>query len=596
MKRCISLAVIEYINIIFTNKYKKRDMFNSIKNFIISIILLVALLGCGSSGSSNNETNIPLEEQNITIEIPVESKEGAANFLSHATFGSRKEDIDALYTMGGYTLWLKDQFNKPPTKFTSWIDTHLGHNMNSTNTREALYEAWYSIVVNAEDQLRQRIALALSEIIVISNIGVENAYSTADYYDLLLENAFGNYRDILYKTALHPSMGIYLSTWGNMKEHTSTDGTIVHADENFAREILQLFSIGLVQLELNGELKVIDNKPIPTYTQEDVEEFAKVYTGWTTDNGSFYYLEGINTLTSLTKPMIAIEEYHDTREKIFSETFSAPYGQIQGIPGNLSANDDLNHAINIIFNHPNVGPFIGTRLIQRLVTSNPTPEYVARVASAFNDNGLGIRGDMKAVIKAILTDEEALLKYQQEKTNLHTQGKQREQLIRLASLMRTFHAKGDSSISTYQFYNFPGTVQLGLHLRPLTAPSVFNYYLPDFKPSGILRENNLSAPEFQVLPPLKMSDFGTVALSVIGLTNYFSDKITLDLSYEKNLLATDGGEALIEHLNLILMSGMMSDVLKDSLIEYADRKKTAHDIVEQLIALIVLSAEYAIER
>ena len=578
--------MIEWKDINLTNNYlfnyKERNMFNPIKNIIVSIFLVFALVGCGSSGSSNNETTIDEEGQNITIEIPVESKEGAANFLSHATFGSRKEDIDALYAMGGYTVWLKDQFSKPSTKYTSWIDTHLGRNMNSTNTREALYEAWYSIAVNADDQLRQRIALALSEIIVISNIGVENA--------------FGNYRDILYKTAIHPSMGIYLSTWGNMKEHNSTDGTLVHADENFAREILQLFSIGLVQLNLNGEPKLQDGKPIPTYTQKDIEEFAKVYTGWTTDNGSFYYLEGVNTLASLTKPMIAIEEYHDTRKKIFSEIFSSPYAEVQGIPESLSANDDLNHVINIIFNHPNVGPFIGTRLIQRLVTSNPTPEYVARVASAFNDNGLGVRGDMKAVIKAILTDEEALLKYQQEKTNLQTQGKLREQLIRLASVMRTFHAKGDSSINSYQFYNFSVLGSFDLHLRPLTAPSVFNYYLPTFKPSGILLENNLVAPEFQVLPPLKMSDFGIVVLSVIGLTDYFPDKITLDLTYEKNLLASNGGESLIEHLNLILMSGMMSNAFKDDLIEYTDRKNTAHDIVEQLIALIVLSAEYSIER
>ncbi len=232
-----------------------------------------------------------------------------------------------------------------------------------------------------------------------------------------------------------------------------------------------------------------------------------------------------------------------------------------------------------------------------MVTSNPAPDYVARVASAFNNNGQGIRGDMKAVITAILTDKEALLKYQNERSSLpYTQGKQREQLIRLSSVMRTFNAKGDPSISSYLFYDFSGVGWLGLHLRPFTAPSVFNYYLPDFKPSGILQANNLAAPEFQILTPLKMSSFGSVMLSVIGLTDDFSDQITLDLSYEKGLLASDGGEALIAHFNLILMSGQMTDTLKNDLIEYADRKKTAHDIVEQIIALIILSAEYAIER
>ncbi len=559
---------------------------------------MLGLLGCGgSSGSESGNDGSTPPEQNMTIVLPVETKEGAANFLTHATFGSKKEDIDTLYALGGYVLWLNEQFDKPSTKYIDWIDRHLGRNMDSENTREAFYNAYYSISVNADDQLRQRVALALSEILVVSIIGIENAYCAADYYDLLLDNAFGNYRDILYQTTLHPSMGIYLSTWGNMKEHNSTDGTVVHADENFAREILQLFSIGLVQLELNGEPKLQAGKPIPTYTQKDIEEFAKVYTGWTTDNGSFYYLEGFNTLASLTKPMIAIEEYHDTRKKIFSETFSNAYTQAQEIPSALTANNDLDHAIDIIFNHPNTGPFIGKQLIQRMVTSNPAPDYVARVASAFNNNGQGIRGDMKAVITAILTDKEALLKYQNERSSLpYTQGKQREQLIRLSSVMRTFNAKGDPSISSYLFYDFSGVGWLGLHLRPFTAPSVFNYYLPDFKPSGILQANNLAAPEFQILTPLKMSSFGSVMLSVIGLTDDFSDQITLDLSYEKGLLASDGGEALIAHFNLILMSGQMTDTLKNDLIEYADRKKTAHDIVEQIIALIILSAEYAIER
>jgi uncharacterized protein (DUF1800 family) len=558
---------------------------------------MLSLLGCGgSSGSSNDGSSPP--EQDITIVIPVETKEGAANFLSHATFGSKKEDIDALYTMGGYIVWLKDQFNKPTTRYIDWIDRHLGHNMNSENTIEAFYNAYYSISVTANDQLRQRVALALSEIIVISIIGAEKAYTVADYYDLLLENAFGNYRDILRKTALHPSMGIYLSTWGNMKEHNTTNGTVVHADENFAREILQLFTIGLVQLELNGEPKRIVGHTIPTYTQKDIEEFAKVYTGWTTDNGHFYFLEGTNTLASLTRSMVAFEEYHDISKKEFSEAFSNVYDQQQIIPSGLSASTDLDSALDIIFNHPNIGPFISKQLIQRLVTSNPAPEYVARVASVFNDNGQGIKGDMKAVITAILTDKEALLKHQNERSSLlHTQGKQREQLIRLASVMRTFRAKGDPQITNYTFYNFTGLGGLqGLHLRPLTAPSVFNYYFPDFKPSGILQENNLTAPEFQILTPLKMSSFGSVMLSIIGLTDYFEDKISLDLTYEKSLLASEGGEALIGHLNLLLMSGQMSNTLKEDLIEYTDRKKTAHDIIEQLIALIVLSAEYAIER
>ncbi|HEO99261.1 MAG TPA: DUF1800 domain-containing protein [Epsilonproteobacteria bacterium] len=569
-------------------------MHSYIHKLLPGVLSTLILVGCSGSGGDTNST--PPTEPDTTIQIPVESKEGAVNFLTHATFGVRKEDINQLLEVGDYNIWLNEQFQKKPTKYLDWINRHQGRDLRDVVVRKAFYNAWYSITVNAEDQLRQRVALALSEIIVVSSIGVEYHYPLADYFDLLLDHAFGNYREILYHTALHPSMGIYLSTWGNMKEHTTENGTLVHADENYAREILQLFSIGLVQLELNGEPKLLDGKPIPTYTQKDIEEFAKVYTGWTSDNGAFYYLDGTNTLASFIKPMVAYEAYHDTREKVFSDTFNDAYGQPQSIPSGLSAKEDLSNTIDIIFNHPNVGPFIGKQLIQRLVTSNPSPQYVARVASVFNDNGSGVRGDMKAVIRAILTDEEALLNYKDQHPSPYTHGKLREQLIRIASVMRTFHAVGDPSISSYVFYDFEAAQSLGLHLQPLTAPSVFNYYQPTYSPTGILQDNNLAAPEFKVLSPLKMSEFGTVMLDVIGLTDRQHDRITLDLNYEKNLLAQQGPEAFIEHLNLLLMSGQMSDELKEELIDYTATHQSARDIAEQIIALIVLSAEYAIER
>lgn len=569
-------------------------MHSYIHKLLSGVLSILILVGCSGSGDDTDPD--PSSEPDTAIQIPVESKEGAVNFLAHATFGVRKEDIDQLLEVGDYNIWLNEQFQKKPTKYLDWINRHQGRDLRNEVVRKAFYNAWYSISVNAEDQLRQRVALALSEIIVVSSIGVEYHYPLADYFDLLLDQAFGNYREILYHTALHPSMGIYLSTWGNAKEHTTENGALVHADENYAREILQLFTIGLVQLELNGEPKLLDGKPIPTYTQKDIEEFAKVYTGWTSDNGAFYYLDGTNTLASLVKPMVAYEAYHDTREKVFSDTFNDAYAAPQSIPSGLSAKDDLSHAIDIIFNHPNVGPFIGKQLIQRLVTSNPSPQYVARVASAFNDNGSGVRGDMKAVIRAVLTDEEALLQYKDQHPSPHTHGKLREQLIRIASVMRTFHAAGDPSISSYQFYDFEAAQNLGLHLQPLAAPSVFNYFQPTFSPSGILQKNNLAAPEFKVISPLKMSEFGRVMLSVIGLTDELHDRITLNLDYEQNLLALHGPEAFIEHLDLLLMSAQMSDELKNELIDYTATHQDTYNIAEQIIALIVLSAEYAIER
>ncbi len=256
---------------------------------------------------------------------------------------------------------------------------------------------WWNNTIDGADQLRQRVAFALSEILVVSNRPIElqrSQFAMADYYDTLSQHAFGNYRDLLEDITLHAVMGIYL---GHVKNEKADPERNIRPDENYAREVMQLFSIGLHKLNLDGTpIMNAEDKPEPAYGQFEVQEFARIFTGWNYAGVTWSRGHGgaDNTL-----PMEPHEEFHDTEAKQLLEGAPIPAGQ--------TARQDLEAALDNIFNHPNVGPFIGKLLIQRLVTSNPSPAYVSRVASKFNDNGQGIRGDMFAVVKAILIDLEA---------------------------------------------------------------------------------------------------------------------------------------------------------------------------------------------
>ncbi len=369
-----------------------------------------------------------------------------------------------------------------------------------------LQDSFWQQALAAPDQLRQRVKFALSQILVVS---AENgtiaslADSHASYVDLLGEHAFGNYRQLLEAVATHPAMGIYLSHLRNRKGDPVT-GRV--PDENFAREVMQLFSIGLLELNQDGTPRLVNGAPVETYTNADTSGIARVFTGWswaapTTTDQAF---NGSTTATypdRNVRPMQPYPQFHETGAKTFLGVT---------IPPNTSAQASMKIAMDTLFNHPNLCPFIGRQLVQRLVTSNPSPAYVGRVAAACANNGSGVRGDMKAIIRAILLDAEAR---DAAKITDPQWGKVREPVLRLSNWARCFNATSASGNWTIRGLDSPST---SLGQQPLRPPSVFNFYRPGYTPPNTaIATAGLVAPEFQIVGET----------SVVGYVNFMQGVI-----------------------------------------------------------------------
>lgn len=422
-----------------------------------------------------------------------------SRFLSQATFGCPLSYIQNV-AAGSYEDWINDQFTKPVTPlYQSTSDIYdQAKALYVANGGQAedyfgpyslhfLY-AWWDHNLNNEDLLRQRVALVLSEITVISLNSSLGDYGVglASYYDLLSEQAFGNYKDLLMGITLHPMMAGYLSHYNNPESDPETN---VHPDENYAREIMQLFTIGLYMLNDDGTYKLDDHgNRIPTYDNLDIKELAKVFTGlsaaelnpnpWVTDPyfGVDFYLCKKNV------PLKMYDEFHEQGAKQLVNGFNIPAGQ--------TGMKDIEDAVTNLFNHPNTGPFVCRRLIQQMVKSNPSPAYMSRVVQAFNNTN-GVRGDMKAVIKAILLDEEAR---SCEWSKDASSGKLIEPMMRYFNVTRQIDLESPSGLDWNNGYNF--YEQTGQ--APLASPTVFNFFQPDFSPNGPISDAGLVAPEFQI--------------------------------------------------------------------------------------------------
>lgn len=367
----------------------------------------------------------------ITVSAPPPvldvATQDAARFLTQATFGIKSIDEIAALRTQGHEAWLAAQFALAPASHVQYVNDRKAAGEKAAEERayEAIWQQW----LWDPGQLRARMAFALSEILVISNIAPDlDTYAMASYMDMLNRNAFGNYRQLLEDVALHPAMGYYLNMIGSKKEDPAR-GT--HPNENFAREVMQLFSIGLVRLAPDGS-RVLDGagNPVPTYDESVVRNMAAAFSGWNfagndTSKPNVFDPAKENWL----EPMVPWEMWHDTNAKTI----------VNGIvlPANQGARKDLKDALDALFNHPNVGPFIGRQLIQRFVTSNPSPAYIGRVAAAFANNGQGVRGDLKAVLRAVLLDPEAR---SLDKAREAGWGKQREPVIRFANYLRALGA------------------------------------------------------------------------------------------------------------------------------------------------------------
>jgi uncharacterized protein (DUF1800 family) len=430
------------------------------------------------------------------------------------------------------------------------------------------YQSWWRQALSEDGQLRQRVAFAYSQIFVVSlndatiGGGPPGIRGAGAYYDMLLESAFGNYRTLIERITLHPVMGTYLTHIGNQAEDPAGTRT---PDENYAREIMQLMSIGLFELNIDGTIRRnAQGDPIATYTQADISNLARVFTGFSWYNPSpsnlSFSFGGSMHADSFVRPMLFYPQFHSTSAKTFlGVTIPATPSATQ-----QSMTDELRTALDAIANHPNVGPFISTRLIQQLVTSNPSPAYVGRVARVFNNNGQNVRGDMGAVVRAILLDPEAR---DMANTTSPTFGKLREPAIRMTNFLRAFRATSASGLWTIQ--NTSSSQSLGQ--SPLNSPSVFNFWRPGFIPPGTTQAGSrgMWAPEFQA------ADEVTVASYVNTMNNAINDGFGAPTAgapdvrpnFGRETVIASDADALVDRMNRLLFYGAMPSALRAQIVD-----------------------------
>ena len=516
---------------------------------VVTCALVLGACGEGPVGGRTAEGTSPL------LDGPVKNAE-AARFLTQATFGPSEADITAVMTLG-YRTWLAQQMAAPSASHQVYLDNRLAQlrltQPTATLNANNFYESFWLYSATSQAQLRERMKLALSEIFVVSmldpNIDVRGAGS---YYDMLGANAFGNFRTLLEQVTLHPMMGVYLTHLANQKEDPATGR---NPDENYAREVLQLMTIGVNQLTIEGQVRTgATGAPIPAYTQADIAGLSRVLTGisWYSPAPSNNTFLGRNRdADASVRPMIFYPTYHSTSAKIFLGTT---------IPaGSSDTAADLRLALDTLFNHPNVGPFIGRQLIQRLVTSNPSPAYVGRVATVFNDNGAGVRGDLGAVVRAILLDAEA-----RDIMAVHspTFGKVREPMIRLTNWMRAFGATSQSG--NYLVNSTSANTSLGQ--SALAATSVFNFYRPGYVPPNTrLGAANVTAPEFQIVDEVSVAGYANTIQGAIG--NGIGTGGDVRSAYAAELPFASNPGALADRMSYLLLYGQMSAMLRARIVE-----------------------------
>lgn len=497
-------------------------------------------------GEKKDDTSAPLPN--------LEAQKSASRFLAQASFGGNMDDIYTV-AMLGHANWLDEQLFKPQVLHRTYLDGVAATLPTGTKLQQRDFlDSFWKQAVTGDDKVRQRVTFALSEIFVVSFQNSNLPFYTrgvASYYDMLGQHAFGNFRNLLDGVARHPMMGIYLSSMGNKKENATSV-----PDENFARELMQLFTIGLYQLNQDGSLKMNGSNPIETYNHDDIAGLSKALTGWSwagpdqTENRFKGHTQDPNRDWL---PMQNYTAFHSTSEKRFLG---------KTIPSGSTGEADLKVALDTLFNHPNVGPFIGKQLIQRLVTSNPSPAYISRVAAAFANNGQGVRGDMKAIIRAVLLDPEA------QNPNFNPQNpsrKIREPIARMAQWMRAFYAK--SSSGRFKIGNIDDPMT-GIGQSPLRSPTVFNFQRPGYVPPNTsIAEAGLTAPEMQ----------NVGEISVAGYLNYMMDVIPngagtgsgvrdVQANYATEIGLASNATQLIDRIDLLLLNGSMSSTLRNQIL------------------------------
>ncbi len=579
----------------------------------------IVKLSLGRTGAEtkkySNETPKPFRdyaEKPENTEIPTNEYVGyrysgdRIRFLEQATFGPT-DALDQRIRRIGLRIWLAEQFEAQypgvanpypnlPLKSSDQNNETLGCGMFPAGTPERricnrdfytqyLVQNWFfREAFYGEPQLKHRVAWALSQVWVVSGVDTQQASHIVEYHKVLSKNAFGNYRDLMYEMTLNPAMGNYLDMVRSTRNNPN---------ENFAREILQLFSIGLFMLNQDGTLQLdANNQPIPTYDQNTVNNFTKVFTGWGfCNNGTNPACpSAVAGTVNYKDPMLLNQNAHDITAKTL---LNYPNAVNQNIPAGQNGMNDLNQALDNIFYHPNVAPFVSRLLIQQLVTSDPTPAYVGRVAAKFNNNGFGVRGDLKEVVRAILLDPEA-------RGDIKTDpnyGKLREPVLFATNIWRQFNVR--SANLSAQSDGVVSGVPTNMGQNPFYAPTVFNYYSPDY----VIPGTALNGPEFGL-----MTTGTAIARANVGTTLVFAqinvgqdapNGTKIDLNEMTQIAQNDPtGNELLNRLNTKLMHGTMPADMRNTILTAVLAVPANSPLLraQQAIHLIVTSSQYQVQR
>ncbi len=537
-----------------------RAMHHSLRA-LNAVLIAVALGGCGQgddsqapadSGPPGSGVNLAAVPQSA---YPLPNANEAACFLNQVSFGANDAEM-AKARQYGYSAILEDQFFMPSHR------SHEGYintvSVTDLSDQHMMYTFWRE-AATGQDQLKRRVAFALSQIFVISlqDANLQNfRRGVASYMDMLTRNAFGNYRQLLQDVTLHPMMGLYLSHLRNRKEDPALNRV---PDQNYAREVMQLFSIGLHQLNPDGTivLDVNTGQPTETYGPNDIVGLSRVFTGFSwadcpSTSTNCFNGSGTQSPNREVLPMQSFPQFHSISEKRFLNTTIAASTTPDPV-------GDLNRALNAIADHPNVGPFIGRQLIQRLVTSNPSPAYVGRVTQAFNTGryqsgayivGTGQRGDLRATIAAILLDIEACA------TTTSDPGKTREPILRLAQWMRAFNARSASGVFLVGTTDDPAT---SLGQSPMRSPTVFNFYRPGYvPPNTAIATANLVAPELQITNEVSVVGYSNFMRSIVQIGVGSNSPRDVQPDYTAEMALAHDANLLVDRVSLLLTAGSMS--------------------------------------
>ena len=494
----------------------------------------------------------------------------AARILDQTTFGPTATAIQHVQGIG-LNAYLAEQFATPTTTLAAIPTNPLpALCLTNNNPRVCAESEWWQTAINGPDQLRQRVAFALSEMFVVSSQSISGA-AIPQFHNALANDAFGNFATIMKDVALSPAMGGYL----NML-NSAAPGAGQIANENFARENMQLFTIGLVELNQDGTPQLDGSgNPIPAYSQAQVQAFARAYTGWTYANATGGAAAKFpNGTPNYAYPMAAVESAHDTTSKTLLNGTVLSAGQ--------TAEADLSGALTNIFNHPNVGPFVCTQLIQHLVTSTPSPAYVSRVAAVFANDGNGVRGNMQAVITAILTDQEARAA---DTDASYNGGHLREPILFITAMMRALgytNTAANGSYFTLSNYSSP------LNEDPYFANSVFNFFPPNY----VIPGTTLNAPEFDI------ENTATVTLRLTlanAMVNNAISGFSVDLSNTSPLgtMAANPG-ALVDDLSMLFLHSQMSPAMRTTIVNTITPLTSNAQRVRVAVFLVVTSSQYKV--